>query len=197
MQCKRYILIFLLFCIAITNVYAKSFNLDEDKSKITYSLTQFGIPFKRKDLPASGKVYFTDDEALENKLPCSESFPIAGVDLTAKFTSKNPLFRKVINLDKYPSFSFSSKIEAPILLSDKEFVEIPGYLTFHGVTQNINAELKCKKEESKLILRGHLNIKMTDFGIKPPRILFIPIDNVIKNKIEIVVSPEGKLMNNE
>lgn len=176
MKWKTFIITASLFLLGHT-AYAKSFELDKDKSKITYALTKFGIPFKKKPLPAEGQI------ELENS-------SLSSLNLKARFTSKNPLFRKLISIEKYPYFSFYSNLKNPILLlQDSELPDLTGYLTFHGITKKVNVtKLRCKKSENIISLTGFLNIKMTDFGIEPPRILFIKIDDAISTKIELYSS---------
>ena len=179
MNWKNLILILLLLLFALP-VNAKLVQLDENKSKITYTLTGFGIPFKRKQLTTSGQV---DLVGADNELLLLTKF-----DFNTKFTSKNKLFRKVINFDKYPDFSFSTKLENPIYLKDSEDITINGELTFHGVTKKVSTKLKYKKNKDFISLIGFLNIKMTDFGIIPPRILFLSVDNLIKTKVELFIN---------
>ena len=172
-------ILFLLLLFFGNSVYAAVYELDKERSKLTYTLTEFGIPFKRKPLPATGKIY-SDKNIVNNK------HYLQGINLKVRFLSKNFLFRRVIDFDKYPYLLFSAKFEKPIAVNDSAFVNLDGYLTFHGVTKRVNVKLRCKLNNSLISLTGFLNIKMTDFGIKPPRILFIPVDNVIKTKIELL-----------
>lgn len=180
---KLFIIILPLFFF-IDSAYAESFKLDKNKSKITYSLTKFGIPFKVRTIPAEGQIIaYNKDHPLSRKQLFLEA-----VNLKATFTSKLPLFRKIIDYDKYPHLLFSSKIESPLIISNpSENFNLNGYLTFHGVSKKITIKLNCKSNNDLIILKGFFNVKMTDFGIKPPKILFIPLDNVIKTKIELYI----------
>lgn len=168
---KIFIFILPLF-FPFKTTFANSLNLDGSKSKITYTLSTFGIPFKRKSLPALGYIDRTDNVLKE-------------LNLKVDFTSRNPLFRKIIDYDKYPYFLFSSTLNEPIILDECCYFLIDGNVTFHGVTKKVKVKIKCNNHKNKVLLRGYLKIKMTDFGIKPPRILFIPVDNVIRTKIEL------------
>lgn len=174
---KIIILVF-LFLTYKNIAYAEVFKLNQNKSKIIYTLSKFNIPFKVKTLNASGQV-----KLKKGNSPCQ--FLLEGLYLKAKFTSKMALFRKAINYDKYPFFSFSADTKEAILIKDCTFIDLYGNLTFHGITQKIKVKLKCSSKKDYVSLTGHMKIKMTDFGIKTPRILFIPIDDSIKTKIEL------------
>ncbi len=179
------ILIFILFTYE-SSAYAEIFELNQTKSKIIYSLSKFNIPFKIKALPASGHINLKE----ENSNSCS--FLLEGLDLKVNFTSKLALFRRAIDYDKYPYFSFSTDIKEPILIKDNSSIDLYGNLTFHGVTKKIKISLKCSSKKDFVQLIGHFNIKMSDFGIIPPRILFITIDDLVKTKFELLTDLKVK-----
>lgn len=175
----RKIIVILFSLIAIsTKVFAETVELDKNSSKINYSLSCLGITFKRKSLPVTGQIDF-------KKEPGSGSVGLSKIDLTAKFTSHNPLFKKAIDYNRYPYFNFRSALENLQILSDKKDIELNGTLYFHGVEKKVKIKLKNKLKKDSIQLIGFLNILMTDFGIVPPKILFIPVDDLIKTKIEI------------
>ena len=184
---KIFFLISILFFVNFHGAFAETIDLDQDKSKLTYTLTQFGIPFKRKPLPASGNLQ------IEKRVISSEKtlLCLQGIDLKARFVSKNPFFRKVINFDKYPELAFQAGPECQIELKNLEPIDFTGNLTFHGITKEINVELKPEITDKCIFFTGYLKIYMTDFGIKPPRILFLSVDNLIKTKIEIYSQLSG------
>ena len=183
----------LLFTLSCSSVNAKIIRLDESKSKLIYTLTQFNIPFKRKALPTTGIVLIE-----KNKSSAGNNFALSllkGLTTKTRFTSKNPFFRKVIDYDIYPFLTFSSRLEKPIKLKGAELINIQGDLTFHGVTRKVEISLKPKYEEDFILLTGAIIIKMTNFGITPPRFLFLRVDDNIKTKIELVIP--GKFCLNE
>ena len=165
-----------LMLFKVLNANALTLNCEE--SKITYSLSCLGIVFKKKDLPIKGEV------EIEN---VDSSYFLKKLNLITSFTSKNPLFRKVIEYDKYPYIQFDSLIETPLRLNDNEIIELDGTLTFHGVTKKMKIPLDCLKQNDSILITGPLNIPMTEFGITPPRILFIKVDDVIKTRIELLI----------
>lgn len=156
--------------------YATNFQINEEKSKLTYSLSDFGIVFKRKPLPMKGFVQVEKDL-------------LKKIDLTVRFTSKNPFFRSFIEYDKYPDFTFTSTLEKPIAFKDEKYITLKGNVTFHGITRQITAKLKNLSTENEFIFRGPINIKMTNFGLTPPRFLIFKVDNTIKNDVEIYSTP--------
>ena len=157
--------------------------IDEEVSKINYSLSCYGISFKKKDLPVKGDFAIEDTPILQE--PASKFYILKKLNLITSFTSKNPLFRKVINYEKYPYIEFNSSIETPLVLNNNEPFELEGLLTFHGVTKKTKIYLTCLIENNSILFTGSLDIPMTEFGVIPPKILFLKVDDLIKTKIEL------------
>ena len=168
--------IFATFCIFIycIGANATTLQLNEKKSKVTYTLTQYGFPFKRKGLPTTGKIRLSEDlKELEF------------LKLKTKFISKNILFKKFISFDQYPDFQFASTLSEPISISE-DVIELLGEVLFHGVVKPITIKLKNKSTNKKIILVGYLNIEMSNFGLIPPHFAFFTMDDLIRNKVELV-----------
>ncbi|GEM_PF-1571924 len=181
---KNFIFI-LLFLASISSAQAKVIKLDVNKSKLIYTLTQYSIPFKRKTLPTTGIAFIKKNKSFSGNN--SELILLKGLDTKTRFTSKNPFFRKVIDYDHFPFLTFSSRLENPIYISKVDPITITGNLTFHGVTRKTEVILEPEYDNDFILLTGIISIKMTDFGITPPRFLFLRVDDHIKTKIELVV----------
>ena len=169
------IFITLCVCIFCLGANANILQLNEKKSKVTYTLTQYGFPFKRKGLPTTGEIELSEDLK-----------ELKSLKLKTKFISKNFLFQKFINFDQYPDFQFVSMLDKPILIDGVEIIELPGNVLFHGETKSIIIKLKNKSTDEKIILSGYLNIEMSNFGLVPPHFVFFTMDDLIKNKVELV-----------
>ena len=164
------------FCIFIycLEANASTLQLDENKSKVTYTLTDFGFPFKRKALPTTGEISLSED-----------SKELTGLKLKTKFISKNFLFKKFINFDQYPDFQFVSIPDKPIPLDEVKVIELTGDVLFHGATKRVTIKLNNKSTDKKIIFTGYLNIEMSNFGLIPPRFIFFRMDDLIRNKVEL------------
>ncbi len=176
-------IIYSTLCFLLTidlSSHAKISKINEEKSKLTYALSEFGIVFKRKPLPMMGTINIENNN-------------FKSVDLVVRFTSKNPFFRRFIDYDKYPDFSFSSSLLKPLKITEGVPFNIEGLVTFHGVTKKIKIALIKEIIDDKDAIHGNIEIKMTEFGLTPPRFLFFRVDDLIENKIEIY--PEDTCQN--
>lgn len=180
----KLITILLTVCLALP-VFCTVVDVKEDKSKVRYSLSVLGIPFKVKDLPTSGQIFL--EENLTGAEKQCKTFSLKGFYIKTFFTSKRAMFRELVEADKYPYFSFSTDLKDPIPLEDSKVVNVTGYLIFKGIPKKINIDVSCEVKDNYLSLHGDMDIKMTDFGIEPPKILFITIDDLIKTKIDLFI----------
>ena len=169
--------IFISFCLFVfcLEAGASTLQLDEKKSKITYTLTQFGFPFKRKGLPTTGEIILSDNLR-----------ELEGLQLKTKFISKNFLFQKFINFDQYPDFQFVAVLDKPVRIDNVKVIELSGDVLFHGVIKRVLLKLTNKSTDKKIILVGYLNIEMSNFGLVPPHFAFFTMDDLIRNKVELV-----------
>ena len=97
---------------------------------------------------------------------------------------------------KYPKSTFSGNIEISkgstfnditeifdYSLVDENFMDIiiNGQLTIKGVTKDIITLGKIKKIENVLSLTSSFSIKLSDYNVKIPKVVFMKIDEVVKN----------------
>ena len=96
---------------------------------------------------------------------------------------------------KYPKSTFEGNIELftgsiydgntevfNYGLVDENFMDIiiKGQLTIKGVTKDIIATGKIKKIENDLNLISSFSIKLSDFNVRIPKVVFMKIDEVVK-----------------
>ena len=169
-------IIFIYFFFCNLN-FACQAEIIRPESKITYTLTSLGLHIKKKALPTT--VILNLKRINENQ------YKIEKIKTLTRFTSKNPLFKKVIDYDKYPDFSFESAPQSSInFIPGKSFL-LKGFLTFHGVKKDVVIELMPTINNGVLKINGQHCIEMTEFGLVPPRLMFFRIDNKINTDIEL------------
>lgn len=150
---------------------------------------------------STGKISFYSEAPLENidahsSVMSSAINPInrnaAALVMVNSFKFKNGLMQehfneKYMESDKYPKATFSGIINENIdLMKPGSYnVTVTGKLTMHGVEQNktINATITVN-ESLKLNLKANFNVKLADYKIEIPEIVFHKIAEVIAVKID-------------
>ncbi len=70
----------------------------------------------------------------------------------------------------YPEVAFEARSVQPGSGAD---AIVEGALTFHGVTRALSVPVTVESAGAKVHLRGHFEVKLTDFGIKPPSLMMV------------------------
>lgn len=91
---------------------------------------------------------------------------------------------KALKAKKYPNITFVFK-KGEIIGENEAFIDIKlnGDLTIAGVTKNVSVVTKINKLGNTILLKGSHKLKMTDFGIDPPKALL----GTIKTGDEITI----------
>lgn len=96
---------------------------------------------------------------------------------------------KAMNADKHPTVRFVMS-NAKVSVSDSGDIQVDadGKLTIAGTERVTKISAKGELNGSTLKVKGTKEIKMTDFGVKPPELMFgtIKTDNKIIVKYELV-----------
>lgn len=64
---------------------------------------------------------------------------------------------------------------------------IKGVLSLHGVTKPLNFEGTIASEGSKVRIKASGMIKMSDFGIKPPKMVFLTVRDQVDLSVDVVL----------
>uniref|UniRef100_UPI0035130C0B YceI family protein n=1 Tax=Winogradskyella sp. TaxID=1883156 RepID=UPI0035130C0B len=80
---------------------------------------------------------------------------------------------KALKTDKHKTITFKmSSVKSIELVSDSNYkVTVIGDMTISGVTKSIAIDLKLELKENKILIEGEKSMKMTDYGIEPPKAL--------------------------
>lgn len=99
---------------------------------------------------------------------------------------KNRKLRKELDFDKNPSASFSLvSISELKQEGDKVSATLAGTLSWRSKTIDVSVQTQGTLNEGELSVSGKFDIDMTKFGIKPPKVLMIKIEDVVNCEIAI------------
>jgi len=122
----------------------------------------------------------TEEQSGEAEVENSDDFVIKTLSFSVKAKSlksgksgmdKNTY--KALKTDKHKTIDFNlSSVSQVEKVSENHFkTTVKGDLTISGVKKSISLTLNIKLEGSKLLIEGEKSLKMTDYGVKPPKAL--------------------------
>ncbi len=100
----------------------------------------------------------------------SLSFTVAAKSLKSGKSSMDNRTYKTIKADQYPNITYKLTSATVSHISQKNYlVKTKGELTIAGVTQPVNVSVNATvNADNTITCTGTENIKLTDYGIKPP-----------------------------
>ena len=96
---------------------------------------------------------------------------------------------KYMHSDKYPRSTFSGKISGLNLKkSGKQTVTVSGKINIHGVEKNLTVTGIAEVKNKILFMDGDFNVKLEDFNIERPQIMWQNIAEEIEVKLHFEFS---------
>jgi polyisoprenoid-binding protein YceI len=86
--------------------------------------------------------------------------------------------------DKFPKASFEIK---EVIAKAGDNVILKGVMSMHGVTRAMSFEGSVSEEASKVRLKAKSMMKMSDFGITPPKMVFLTVRDQVDLSVDIVL----------
>lgn len=130
-------------------------------------------------------------------LASSETIKIKALEVSVKAESlesgkstMNKITYEALKSDKNPNilFSFISQENTTKVKEGVCVVLVKGNLTIAGVKKEITLELETTQKEAEVVLKGKKTIKMTDYGMKPPKAMFGTIKTGNEITIEFITN---------
>ncbi|MDH7912885.1 YceI family protein [Winogradskyella sp. SYSU M77433] len=103
----------------------------------------------------------------------SLSFSVKAESLKSGKSGMDKNTYKALNTGKYKTIDFNlTSVSSIEKISENSFkATVKGDLTISGSKKSISLTLNIKLEGAKLLVEGEKPLKMTDFGIEPPKAL--------------------------
>ncbi len=153
------------------NVFAQSYSLNNDTSFLevhgTSSLHDWHVDAQQQ----MGTADINTSDALEiNAL----NFSVVSESLKSGKSGMDKNTYKALKTDDYKTIDFKlTKVNTVDKLTDNSFkVSAVGDMTITGVTKAVPIDFTFKLQGNQLLVEGEKPLKMTDFGIDPPKALF-------------------------
>lgn len=174
------------------------------KTLIFYLLSTTAL-FAQKYEAYEGSITFFSDEILEDitavnynvqSILDADNGEVVFVVQIKDFEFEKSLMRehfneKYMESDKFPKAIFVGKIRDFRKGQDKSEAHAAGELEIHGVKQNIEAVGALKFEESEIELHSKFMVKVKDYDIEIPSIMFQKIAEEIEITVDLKYRPRG------
>ncbi len=102
---------------------------------------------------------------------------------------------KALKSDEYPRIQYrmTSYAVAPATSADSMHVRVEGTLDVAGVQRPVPLELTAARSPDGIVLEGLSSLKMSDFGVKPPRLFLgaLRVGDRIVVRYHLLVVPRG------
>lgn len=100
---------------------------------------------------------------------------------------------KYLETEKYPKSTFSGKIVGyKPAVSGSQSVNAQGKLTLHGITKDIEVPGTLEEASGKITMKAKFIVKLEDYNIAIPKLLFQNIAETIEVSIDFTYKPHEK-----
>jgi len=116
------------------------------------------------------------------------TIPITGFEFEKNLMQQH-FNENYMESERFPNSTFKGKIFGFTDSSKDQPLKASGDLTIHGVTKNITVNGTGYFAEDKIILKASFPIKLADYKIKIPKVVFYNIAEVVDVSIEFEYAP--------
>lgn len=150
--------------------------------------------FKVKTENIDGYVYWDGETVLPDKSQLSSSEIYFEVQLNS-LEAGNSMYNLHLKEDyletkKYPYASYKAQIIDIISKTDRTYeVQLQGDFTIHGTSKKIEITGLARQIDNVFRVESEFVVKMSDYKIKIPKLMFIEADNNIKVSLDFYIKP--------
>ena len=172
-QLKLVLVSLIMMAFTFVNSQAQTYQLKSDVSTLkvegTSNLHDWQIVAEKQ----KGKLLAEVEDGKVTKIEQLD-FAVTAESLKSGKSGMDKNTYKALNTDKHKQITFKltkvNSIDCPTTNSCK--VSVTGNLTIAGITKPIDMDFEMKVYGTKILLVGSKTLKMTDFGVDPPKAMF-------------------------
>lgn len=105
-------------------------------------------------------------------------------DFISDNAKRDSNMRETMESDKFPKASFEIKEVIP---KGGDNVTLKGMMSIHGVSKPLSFEGSVNEEGSKVRIRAKSSMKMSDYGITPPKMVFLTVRDQVDLNVDVVL----------
>ncbi|GAB4178189.1 MAG: YceI family protein [Calditrichia bacterium] len=177
--------ILFLLLLSFLYLFADEFHVDKSSDNRVIFISQAPLEsFEGRTNHVDGYIYWEGDKLTGNSQIYME------VDLNSLDTGiglRNRHMREnYLETQKWPKTWFKGKIiEVNSTDNDSVMVKVEGTIFIHGVEKPLTTEGTLLLDQNQLSMNTAFEVKLSDFNIKIPKIMFLKLDEVIKLHLNV------------
>ena len=185
------LIVFLLLLVQFANPRASGARESDEAKLINLSLgsIEFEAPVNIKALTIHGKADQLKGSLRMDGLNLTQilvTVPVNSLSTGIKVRDKHMRERVFKSEDgKFPDIEFFCPEVTGTGQTDAMECEVKGYLKIRGLRSEVSVALRVTYEGGKYRAKGETVIKLTDYGIDPPKQFGIKLQNHIRIKFEV------------
>ncbi len=169
----------------------KSYIVTEDRSRVMFEARYPLGDFAGTTEKVTGEFRINPDNVTRG---VSGSVTVHPADLKTGIEGRDRDLRKALETEKYPEIRFTvEEVQAsfPSLAERADIaVTIKGVMVIRRVERPMTWTGRARIDEGKLWVRGEAELKLTDFGITPPRKFFLAVGDGVRLGFDLRLTPK-------
>ncbi len=106
------------------------------------------------------------------------------ISLISQKKDRDENMYELLNIEKYKTISFN----IISVVKNETNYDINGILTLNGISKNITSKSSINDENAVILLNGGFSFNLSDFGLEPPKMLFLTVRNQIDISYNIALN---------
>lgn len=195
---KLSIIIFCAILLEISSIQAEEYHVDKEQENLVKFISDTPIDkFEGLTDNIDGYVYW---EGIDSLMESELYFEVQLNDLDTGIGLRNRHMREnYLHTDKYPIAAYKAKLNLVKKLSENVFeVFATGTMSLHGVDKSLKASATVTHNNDLLKVESEFEIKLSDFNIEIPKLMFMKISEIIAIKLNLYMNKfsENRTENN-
>lgn len=174
-------------------VYSAEFQVDKSQKNMVKFISDAPIEdFEGLTNQIDGYLYFEGD-SLTNKSSLYFEVILSSLDTGIGLRNRH-IRENYLETDKYPITHFSRKIIKAESISDEQGykVQVAGKIYLHGVDRPLEVNGTLLGDENNYQIRTKFIVKLSDFNIEIPSIMFYKIDEAMDLELDFQITKINK-----
>lgn len=177
----------LLFFLPLSLIYATEYQVDKKAKNSVKFISDAPIEnFEGITKNIDGYIYLDKTQSLDSS---QLYFEVELNTLDTGIGLRNRHMREeYLETDKFPYTYFTGKFATMKLRDDGNYdVEVNGKMFIHGITKQVLISGVMIKTEDGFNISSSFEVKLTDYNIDIPKIMFLKIDETMKLEVDFFV----------